>query len=312
MCRINGDRLMDDIAVPLIYIWGRVATNINRKGTAVAAGSTKAVEIFAGDLQIGAGRVDCKRPDALTSEKMDRLAYTGRLRRPRRPRRRARPPLEPGAIDGVAARIDSRSLSRPRSRRVQGVHGTGDQRARCWRRRHGARRLPRGQGARRRRDHPRNRPQSEIAYTDQRPAEYVAVMIAAALREGFPGPLFIQGDHCQVNAKKYEANADGRSHRRLKEPDRRRDRRRASSTSTLIDTSTLVDLSFPTLAARSRRAQLRTRRGDLPNSSASASPTASRSRWARRSAKSATRIPPSRSCTRSWMATTPRCTATAT
>src|SRR5207249_1282921 len=43
---------------------------------------------------------------------------------------------------------------------------------------------------------------SEIGYTEQRPAEYVAVMTAAALREGFTGPLFIQGDHVQVNAKK--------------------------------------------------------------------------------------------------------------
>ena len=34
---------------------------------------------------------------------------------------------------------------------------------------------------------------SEIAYTDQRPTEYVAVMLAAALREGFRGPVFIQG-----------------------------------------------------------------------------------------------------------------------
>ena len=41
---------------------------------------------------------------------------------------------------------------------------------------------------------------SEIAYTDQRPAEYVAVMLAAAMREGFRGPVFIQGDHFQVNA----------------------------------------------------------------------------------------------------------------
>jgi len=32
---------------------------------------------------------------------------------------------------------------------------------------------------------------SEIAYTDQRPAEYVAVMLAAALREGFRGPIFM-------------------------------------------------------------------------------------------------------------------------
>src|SRR5258708_5014882 len=49
---------------------------------------------------------------------------------------------------------------------------------------------------------------SEIAYTDQRPAEYVAVMTAAALREGFVGPLFIQGDHVQVNAKKYAADPE--------------------------------------------------------------------------------------------------------
>src|SRR6267143_6100596 len=48
---------------------------------------------------------------------------------------------------------------------------------------------------------------SEIGYTDQRPAEYVAVMTAAALREGFTGALFIQGDHVQVNAKKYAADA---------------------------------------------------------------------------------------------------------
>ena len=44
---------------------------------------------------------------------------------------------------------------------------------------------------------------SEIAYTDQRPSEYVAVMTAAALREGWRAPIFIQGDHFQVNAKKF-------------------------------------------------------------------------------------------------------------
>src|ERR1043166_4784489 len=44
---------------------------------------------------------------------------------------------------------------------------------------------------------------SEIAYTEQRPAEYVSVILAAALREGFRGPVFIQGDHFQVSAKKY-------------------------------------------------------------------------------------------------------------
>jgi fructose-bisphosphate aldolase class II len=48
---------------------------------------------------------------------------------------------------------------------------------------------------------------SEIAYTDQRPAEYVAVVLAAALREGFRGPVFIQGDHFQVNHKKFAVDS---------------------------------------------------------------------------------------------------------
>ena len=41
---------------------------------------------------------------------------------------------------------------------------------------------------------------SEIGYTDQRPEEYTLVMMAAALREGWSGPLFIQGDHFQSKA----------------------------------------------------------------------------------------------------------------
>jgi len=41
---------------------------------------------------------------------------------------------------------------------------------------------------------------SEIIYTDQRPEEYVVVIMAAALREGWAGPLFIQGDHFQAKA----------------------------------------------------------------------------------------------------------------
>src|SRR5688572_18043236 len=47
---------------------------------------------------------------------------------------------------------------------------------------------------------------SEIGYTEQRPSEYVSVMIAAALRESFRGPLFIQGDHFQVNHKKFASD----------------------------------------------------------------------------------------------------------
>jgi fructose/tagatose bisphosphate aldolase len=45
---------------------------------------------------------------------------------------------------------------------------------------------------------------SEIGYTDQPPVEYAAVCIAAAIKEGWQGPVFIQGDHFQVNAKKYK------------------------------------------------------------------------------------------------------------
>jgi len=44
---------------------------------------------------------------------------------------------------------------------------------------------------------------SEIGYTGQRPAEYAANIIAAAIAEGFRGPVFLQGDHFQVSAKRY-------------------------------------------------------------------------------------------------------------
>src|ERR1700716_4358174 len=90
---------------------------------------------------------------------------------------------------------------------------------------------------------------SEIAYTDQRPAEYVAVMTAAALREGFTGPLFIQGDHVQVNAKKYaaDAGAELKALRALIEEDLH-----AGFYSVDIDTSTLVDLSKPNLDEQQR------------------------------------------------------------
>jgi fructose/tagatose bisphosphate aldolase len=90
---------------------------------------------------------------------------------------------------------------------------------------------------------------SEIAYTDQRPAEYVAVMLAAALREGFRGPLFIQGDHCQVNAKKYQADPDGE----VREVKHLIGEEIAAGFFNIdVDTSTLVDLSFPTLEEQQR------------------------------------------------------------
>jgi len=85
---------------------------------------------------------------------------------------------------------------------------------------------------------------SEIGYTEQRPAEYAAVVLAAAIHEGWEGPLFLQGDHYQTNPKKMkespakevaaiEALIDEAIPAGFFQID--------------IDTSTLVDLSKPTL-----------------------------------------------------------------
>jgi len=49
---------------------------------------------------------------------------------------------------------------------------------------------------------------SEMGYTNQPPIEYAAVVLAAAIKEGFLGPVFIQGDHFQLNAKKFQENPD--------------------------------------------------------------------------------------------------------
>jgi fructose/tagatose bisphosphate aldolase len=82
---------------------------------------------------------------------------------------------------------------------------------------------------------------SEISYTDQRPAEYTFVMLAAALREGWKGPVFIQGDHFQVNAKKYAANPASEV-QAVK--DLTAEAIRAGFYNIDVDTSTLVDLSL--------------------------------------------------------------------
>src|SRR5438094_991901 len=90
---------------------------------------------------------------------------------------------------------------------------------------------------------------SEIAYTDQRPGEYVAVILAAALREGFCGPVFIQGDHFQVSAKKFavDPTTEVDAVKQLA-----REAVAAGFYNIDIDTSTLVDLSKPTLDEQQR------------------------------------------------------------
>jgi fructose/tagatose bisphosphate aldolase len=90
---------------------------------------------------------------------------------------------------------------------------------------------------------------SEIGYTDQRPSEYVSVMLAAALREGFRGPVFIQGDHFQVNAKKFAVDPNGEvaAVKQLA-----LEAITAGFYNIDVDTSTLVDLSKPDLPAQQR------------------------------------------------------------
>jgi fructose/tagatose bisphosphate aldolase len=86
---------------------------------------------------------------------------------------------------------------------------------------------------------------SEIGYTDQRPAEYAAVTLAAAIREGWSGAFFIQGDHFQTNPKKMKddpAREIAAIEALIEEAIP------AGFLQIDIDTSTLVDLSKPTLA----------------------------------------------------------------
>jgi fructose/tagatose bisphosphate aldolase len=85
---------------------------------------------------------------------------------------------------------------------------------------------------------------SEMGYTDQRPAEYVSSLLAAAIKEGFRGPLYIQGDHIQVSAKNYKADAD-KEVNAVKELIN--EAIGAGFYNIDIDTSTLVDLDFDTL-----------------------------------------------------------------
>lgn len=85
---------------------------------------------------------------------------------------------------------------------------------------------------------------SEIGYTGQRPGEYAACVLAAAIREGFEGPVFLQGDHYQVSQAKYSSEPEKESNA-IKELIR--ESVAAGFLNIDIDASTLVDLSKKTL-----------------------------------------------------------------
>jgi fructose/tagatose bisphosphate aldolase len=90
---------------------------------------------------------------------------------------------------------------------------------------------------------------SEIGYTLQSPSEYAVVILAAALKENYEGPVFIQGDHFQANAKKYaedpKKEAEGLKNLIKEAID-------AGFYNIDIDTSTLVDLDQPTVKDQQR------------------------------------------------------------
>ncbi len=45
---------------------------------------------------------------------------------------------------------------------------------------------------------------SEMGYSDQRPDDYAVAVLAAAIKEGYRGPVFLQADHAQVDALHYQ------------------------------------------------------------------------------------------------------------
>jgi fructose-bisphosphate aldolase class II len=90
---------------------------------------------------------------------------------------------------------------------------------------------------------------SEQEYTFQRPGEYLTSCLAGAIAAGWKGPVFIQGDHYQFNAKKYAADPEA-----MTEEIRRACRLAidAGYRNIDIDSSTLVDLSQPNLDLEQR------------------------------------------------------------
>ena len=85
---------------------------------------------------------------------------------------------------------------------------------------------------------------SEIGYTRQKPAEYATCVLAAAIKEGYQGPVFVQGDHFQMNRKRYSADPKQETEtiRELI-----REAVNAGFLNIDIDASTLVDLEKGTL-----------------------------------------------------------------
>ncbi|HSO30131.1 MAG TPA: class II fructose-bisphosphate aldolase, partial [Candidatus Sulfomarinibacteraceae bacterium] len=96
---------------------------------------------------------------------------------------------------------------------------------------------------------------SEQTYTFQRPIDYATACLAGAVAAGWEGPVFLQGDHYQFNAKKYASDPES-----MTEEIRRACRLavEAGYRNIDIDSSTLVDLSKPTVEEEQHENYLRT------------------------------------------------------
>src|SRR3990172_4635872 len=96
---------------------------------------------------------------------------------------------------------------------------------------------------------------SEQTYTYQRPIDYATACLAGAVAAGWQGPVFLQGDHYQFNAKKHAADPES-----MTEEIRRACRLAidAGYRNIDIDSSTLVDLSKPNVDEEQRENYLRT------------------------------------------------------
>ena len=194
--------------------------------------------------------------------------------------------------------LGARSCEHPRPvhgarpRRGARLHRAGHQPAHAGLR-HGRGHVPRGAVARRRRDHLRARPQRAGIHL---PAAWrVHHQRARRLHRGrLAGPVFVQGDHYQFNAKKYAADPEGDDRgacaRLTRDAHRRRLRQHRHR---LLDAGRPVAVRPSTTQQRD---ELPARRGALgahprgragrPDGLASAA----------RSARSARRTPPRRSC----------------
>jgi fructose/tagatose bisphosphate aldolase len=90
---------------------------------------------------------------------------------------------------------------------------------------------------------------SEIGYTAQRPDEYAVCILAAAIKEGFKGPVFIQGDHFQVNHQQYNLTP---AHELLSIKELIREAVNAGFYNIDIDASTVVDIEKSDMVEQQR------------------------------------------------------------